>query len=145
MWWSQLAAPTAPLVAGRNWGVFGIAWGSVAILSAGVQPSVRRLVTVRPDVAARFGYHAKQGCEQGRSAQLSFRRRGCWRWRTATWWRRIKISAVFTPPHAGKAAAPRLVARQFPSGLTVAAQDPGDKEPVPCQNSRNGSDLVFCV
>jgi hypothetical protein len=32
---------------------------------------------------------------RARSAQFSFGRHGCRRRRTATWWRRIRISAVF--------------------------------------------------
>src|ERR1035438_4223207 len=42
-----------------------------------------------------IGYHAEQVASRARSAQFSFGRRGCRRCRTASWWRKIKISAVF--------------------------------------------------
>ena len=46
-------------------------------------------------MAAGFGYHAEQGREQGRSARASFGRAADWRCRTRSWWRRIRISAIF--------------------------------------------------
>jgi len=42
-----------------------------------------------------FGITPSSAASRARSAQVSFGRRGCRRCRTATWWRRIKISAVF--------------------------------------------------
>ena len=42
-----------------------------------------------------FGITASGIASSARSAQFSFVRRGCRRCRTASWWRRIKISAVF--------------------------------------------------
>ena len=47
-------------------------------------------------LAPRFRYHAEQGREQGPVRPVQqLGRRGCRRCRTASWWRRIKISAVF--------------------------------------------------
>ncbi len=46
-------------------------------------------------LAARFRYYAEQGQSRARSAQFRFGRHGCRRCRTASWWRKIKISAVF--------------------------------------------------
>ena len=42
-----------------------------------------------------FGITLSKVARSARSAQFSFGRRGCCRCRTASWWRRIKISAVF--------------------------------------------------
>ena len=42
-----------------------------------------------------FGITASRVASSARSAQSRFGRRGCRRCRTASWWRRIKISAVF--------------------------------------------------
>ena len=42
-----------------------------------------------------FGITPSRAASRARSAQFSFGRRGCRRCRTASWWRRIKISAVF--------------------------------------------------
>jgi len=42
-----------------------------------------------------FGITPNRAANTARSAQFSFGRRGCRRCRTASWWRRIKISAVF--------------------------------------------------
>jgi hypothetical protein len=42
-----------------------------------------------------FGITANRVARSARSAQSSLGRRGCRRCRTASWWRRIKISAVF--------------------------------------------------
>ena len=42
-----------------------------------------------------FGITLSRAASRARSAQLSLGRRGCCRCRTASWWRRIKISAVF--------------------------------------------------
>ncbi len=42
-----------------------------------------------------FGITPRSAACSARSAQFSFGRRGCRRSRTASWWRRIKISAVF--------------------------------------------------
>ena len=42
-----------------------------------------------------FGITASSDAIRARSAQSSLGRRGCCRCRTASWWRRIKISAVF--------------------------------------------------
>ena len=42
-----------------------------------------------------FGITLSRAASSARSAQLSLGRRGCCRCRTASWWRRIKISAVF--------------------------------------------------
>jgi hypothetical protein len=42
--------------------------------------------------APRFGYHGEQGREQ---CPVPVRRRGCRRGRTASWWRRSRIAAVF--------------------------------------------------
>jgi hypothetical protein len=42
-----------------------------------------------------FGITASRVASNARSAQSRFGRRGCCRCRTAIWWRRIKISAVF--------------------------------------------------
>ena len=42
-----------------------------------------------------FGITRSRTARRTRSAQFSCRRRGCRRCRTASWWRRIKISAVF--------------------------------------------------
>ena len=42
-----------------------------------------------------FGITLSSAASRARSAQLSVGRRGCRRRRTATWWRRIKILAVF--------------------------------------------------
>jgi hypothetical protein len=42
-----------------------------------------------------FGITPSSAASRARSAQVSFGRRGCRRCRTASWWRRIKISAVF--------------------------------------------------
>ena len=42
-----------------------------------------------------FGITASSDAIRARSAQSSLGRRGCRRCRTASWWRRIKISAVF--------------------------------------------------
>ena len=46
-------------------------------------------------LAPRFRYHAEQGRGQGPVRPVHSGRRGCRRCRTASWWRRIKISAVF--------------------------------------------------
>jgi hypothetical protein len=45
-------------------------------------------------VAAAFGITPSRTTSRARSAQFSFGQRGCRRCRTASWWRRIKISAV---------------------------------------------------
>ncbi len=42
-----------------------------------------------------FGITASRVASSARSAQSRFGRRGCRRCRTASWWRRIKISAIF--------------------------------------------------
>jgi hypothetical protein len=42
-----------------------------------------------------LGITLSRAASRARSAQFSFGRRGCRRCRTASWWRRIKISAVF--------------------------------------------------
>jgi hypothetical protein len=42
-----------------------------------------------------FGITPGSAASRARSAQFSFGRRGCRRCKTASWWRRIKISAVF--------------------------------------------------
>src|ERR1019366_5999371 len=42
-----------------------------------------------------LGITPTRAASRARSAQVSFGRRGCRRCRTASWWRRIKISAVF--------------------------------------------------
>jgi len=42
-----------------------------------------------------FGITLSRVARSARSAQFSFGRRGCRRCRTVSWWRRIKISAVF--------------------------------------------------
>ena len=42
-----------------------------------------------------FGITLSRVASRARSAQFSFGRRGCRRWSMASWWRRIKISAVF--------------------------------------------------
>src|ERR1039458_878622 len=42
-----------------------------------------------------FGIKPSRAASRARSAQFSFGRPGCRRCRTASWWRRIKISAVF--------------------------------------------------
>ena len=42
-----------------------------------------------------FGITLSRAASSARSAQFRFGRRGCRRCRTASWWRRIKISAVF--------------------------------------------------
>jgi hypothetical protein len=42
-----------------------------------------------------LGITLSSAASRARSAQVSFGRRGCRRCRTASWWRRIKISAVF--------------------------------------------------
>ena len=42
-----------------------------------------------------FGITLSSAASRARSAQFSFGRRGCRRCSTASWWRRIKISAVF--------------------------------------------------
>src|ERR1039457_3066799 len=42
-----------------------------------------------------LGITPSSAASRARSAQLSFGRRGCRRCRTASWWRKIKISAVF--------------------------------------------------
>ena len=42
-----------------------------------------------------FGITLSKVASRARSAQFSFGRRGCRRWSRASWWRRIKISAVF--------------------------------------------------
>jgi hypothetical protein len=42
-----------------------------------------------------FGITLSKVARSARSARLSFGRRGCRRCRTASWWRRIRISAVF--------------------------------------------------
>jgi hypothetical protein len=42
-----------------------------------------------------FGITPSRVTSRARSAQFSFGRPGCRRCRTASWWRRIKISAVF--------------------------------------------------
>ena len=47
-----------------------------------------------PAHVARFRYHAEQHHEESPSAQFGFGRRGCYRCKSASWWRRIKISAV---------------------------------------------------
>jgi hypothetical protein len=44
-----------------------------------------------------FGITLSRAASRARSAQFSFGRRGCRRWSMASWWRRIKISAVFHP------------------------------------------------
>jgi hypothetical protein len=53
----------------------------------------------RPAAAApwrrAFGITLSRVTSGARSAQVSFGQRGCRRCRTASWWRRIKISAVF--------------------------------------------------
>jgi len=60
------------------------------------------------------GITASRAASRARSAQLSFGRRGCRRCRTARWWRRIKISAVFHVSSRGDSrshAASRVVRR----------------------------------
>jgi hypothetical protein len=42
-----------------------------------------------------FGITLSRAASRARSAQFSFGRRGCCRCNTASWWRRIKISAIF--------------------------------------------------
>jgi hypothetical protein len=42
-----------------------------------------------------LGITPSRAAIKARSAQFRFGRRGCRRCRTASWWRRIKISAVF--------------------------------------------------
>jgi hypothetical protein len=62
------------------------------MLIAGSFPGDQQAQTVAP----RFRYHAEQRREECPvPAQFSFGRRGWSRCRTASWWRRNKISAVF--------------------------------------------------
>ncbi len=42
-----------------------------------------------------FGITPSSAASRARSAQFSFGRRGCRRCKTASWWRRMRISAVF--------------------------------------------------
>jgi hypothetical protein len=62
-----------------------------------------------------FGITLSRAASRARSAQFSFGRRGCRRCRTASWWRRIKISAVF---HASSRRDSR----------SHAAREPRDQE-----------------
>jgi hypothetical protein len=53
-------------------------------------------VTSSPSLRRRvFGITPSRAASRARSAQVSFGRRGCRRWSMASWWRKIKISAVF--------------------------------------------------
>jgi hypothetical protein len=58
------------------------------------QDRVRVTGSRRPRRRA-FGITLSRVASRARSAQFSFGRRGCRRCGTASWWRRIKISAVF--------------------------------------------------
>jgi len=61
-----------------------------------------------------LGITPSRAASRARSAQFSFGRRDCWRWRTATWWRRIKISAVFHASSRRESCSPaasRLIRR----------------------------------
>ena len=63
-----------------------------------------------------FGITANRVAMSARSAQSSFGRRRCRRCRTASWWRRIKISAVFhvsSRRASRRHAASRLVRRNM--------------------------------
>jgi DNA-binding SARP family transcriptional activator len=57
-----------------------------------------------------LGITPSSAASKARSAQFSFGRRICRLCRTASWWRRIKISAVFHDSSRRTAAAPRLAA-----------------------------------
>jgi len=61
-----------------------------------------------------FGITPSSAASRARSAQASFGRRGCRRCGTASWWRRIKISAVFhvsSGPDSRSHAASRVIKR----------------------------------
>ncbi len=54
-----------------------------------------RVTSSRSPSRRAFGITPSSAASRARSAQFSFGRCGCRRCRTASWWRRIKISAVF--------------------------------------------------
>ena len=57
--------------------------------------TVSGVISSRSAWRCAFGITVSRAASSARSAQSRFGRRGCRRCRTASWWRRIKISAVF--------------------------------------------------
>ncbi len=57
--------------------------------------AVSGVTSSRSPCRRAFGITASRVASNARSAQSSFGRRGCRRCRTVSWWRKIKISAVF--------------------------------------------------
>ena len=68
---------------------------------------VSGVTSMRSPWRRAFGITPSRAASNARSAQFSFGRRGCRRCRTASWWRRIKISAVCHASSRGTTAATR--------------------------------------
>jgi hypothetical protein len=73
----------------------GIGFGEARTMSRCQRTIVSGVTRSCSPLRRALGITPSSAASSARSAQFSFGWRGCRRCRTASWWRRIKISAVF--------------------------------------------------